>query len=202
MKKGQVFLIAAVVIVSSVFILKAGSFTSSIVEERERFEVRLENSIFENLVTELKNSVHYSLFEGMNITKNVHDFANFTRLKSTGHSLELRVFFIGSTANRTTSILNVSTLNLVGESISVNLTLTPSAQTNTTTISDYGRWDTAFDITPGTNYVIMATYNETVRNVSIKTKSNKDIFNSFFDITVIGDKSVHKEIDDHKYNIN
>jgi hypothetical protein len=202
MRKGQLFLIAAVVIVSSVFIIKAGSYTPSIAEERRSFEVRLENSMFTNFATELKNSVHYSLFEGGSIITNVHDFSNFTKLKSSEHSLGFRIFFIGATANRTTSMLNVSTLNLLGESISVNLTLTPGTQSNATTISDYGRWDTGFDITPGNDYVLMATYNETMQNVSIDTKTNKDVFNSFFDITAIGDRSVHKEIYYRRYNIN
>lgn len=202
MRKGQLFLIAAVVIVSSVFIIKAGSYTSSIAEERTSFEVRLENSIFNNFATELKNTVHYSLFDGGSIVTNVHDFSNFTKTKSSEHSLDFRIFFIGATANRTTSILNVSTLNLVGESIDVNLTLTPGAQSNSTTISNYGRWDAGFDITPGSKYVLMATYNQTTQNVSIDTKTNKDVFNSFFDITAIGDRSVHKEIYYRKYNIN
>ena len=81
MRKGQLFLIAAVVIVSSVFIIKAGSFAPSIAEERRSFEVRLENSIFNNFETELKNSVRYSLFEGGSIATNVYDFSNFTKMK-------------------------------------------------------------------------------------------------------------------------
>lgn len=199
-RKGQIFLIAAVVIASSFMILKVASTTPSITEERRRIEVLLENYIFDNIVNELQNSVRYSTAVPQNITMNVHDFMNFTRTKASEHLMTVQMLFISATANATASMLNVSVVNSLGQSADVNLTL--GSYSAASTIADYGRWDTNFTITPGTSYTLTAVYNGTARNMSIRTKKNKDVFNYMFDTSMVGDNSVHKSLVEGNFNIN
>jgi len=195
--KGQVFLIAAVVIVSSILVLKAATYNTSSVEERRSFESRLESYAFNNFVAELKNSVTYSIFSG-NATRNLHDFANFTKLKAAEHSLELRMVFIGSVAN-SSGFLNASVVNMMGEEMEFNLTLGGTAAVGT--VADYGRWDANFTITPGIDYVMTATYNGTAHSVAINTEPGKDVYNSYLDVTMLGDSSVHKDLGTSSYNL-
>jgi hypothetical protein len=198
-RKGQVFFMAALVIVTSIFVMRLSTSSASTIEERRAFESRLEGYMFQNFVAELRNSVQYSLYAGKNVTQQVHDFANFTKLKSAEHSLGMQMIFIGSVANKTTDNLNVSFINMMGDSIAVNLTV--NGRSAATTVADYGRWDTNFTIDAGTNYVMTAIYNSTTQSVPVKTKHNKDVYNSFFDVTLIGDSSMHKDVESANYNL-
>jgi len=61
-------------------------------------------------------------------------------------------------------------------------------------MADSTRWDTNFSITQGDNYILTVSYNETYEeNVTIATKSNESVYVGFFDITLIGSKTTHKD---------
>jgi len=189
--KGQMFLIGAVIIASSLVILKVVSRSSSVMEEIKTLKVRFEGDIFSNLLAEFNRTMDFSFYEPLNITKNVHDFGNFTKRKMVEHSLDLKFVFVGSLANRTIGYMNVSVVNLFGYNINATLTLNDS-QTNTSTVVDYGRWDTNFTITPGSDYILTVTYDSTINNVTIETKSNKDVYVGFFDVSLESSDAIHR----------
>jgi hypothetical protein len=181
--KGQMFLLAAIIIATSLFIIRISIRTPSIMEERKTLELTFEKNIFDNLQIEFKKAARYSSNEKLNITGNVFDFGNFTREKMFEHGLTSKFLFVGSLANKSNLIINASLVNLLKESINATLSLNDSANTNT--VVDGQRWDTYFSFTPGSTYVLTISYNNTYsENVTIKTKVDKDVFVGFFDLTI------------------
>ena len=76
--------------------------------------------------------------------------------------------------------------------ISVTLNLNDGSSAQTNDMIDNTKWDTNFTFTPGTNYNLTVSYNSTyTQNVTIKTKNNKDIYVSFFDITLQTSNAVY-----------
>ena len=104
--------------------------------------------------------------------------------------MNLKFIYVGSIANKTTSIVNVSLINMLDMTISVNFTFNDQsdAQSN---IVDYTRWDTNFTITPGTNYNLTLTYDSTVENITIKTKGNKDVYTGFIYLLLESEDATH-----------
>ncbi|MEM7825108.1 MAG: hypothetical protein QXO27_04005 [Candidatus Aenigmatarchaeota archaeon] len=188
--KGQMFLLAAIIIVTALFILRVSLRAPTIMEERKLLELTFEKNIFDNLQTELKKSARYSSNEKLSITTNVFDFGNFTREKMNEHALSFKFLFVGSLTNISTQILNVSLINLLKEPINATLNLNGSINTNI--VIDGQRWDTYFSFTPGLTYVLTISYDNYDETVIIRTKSDKDIFVGFFDITLESFDSTYK----------
>jgi hypothetical protein len=189
-RKGQMFLLGAVVIVGILVILKYNISYPNALEEKKTLEGRLENDLFNNIVEELNGTLIFSYEEPMNITYNVFDFANFTRLKVSEHSMALKFLFVGSIANSTTDTLNVSLINMIGYTIDASLTLDGQSDAEQE-IHDYEMWESGFTITPGSQYVLQIGYNGGVENITINSKSNKDVYVGFFDISLESEDSTH-----------
>lgn len=190
-RKGQMFLIAAIIIASSLIILKLVSRSPVVMEETKILKVTYEASIFSNLINELNKTMDFSFYEGINITRNVFNFGNFSKRKMAEHSLDLKIVFVGSLANSSISFINVTVINLFGANINVTLTLNDS-QSNTSMVANYGRWDTNFTITPGNDYILTVSYDSIANNVTIETKSNKDVYVGFFDVFLKSSEAVHR----------
>ena len=198
--KGQMFLIAAVVIVASLVIIKFNTSGPSAKKERESLEVRFENDIFENIVNELNNTLRFSYYDPHNITRNVFDFANFTERKMAEHSMSFRFLYIGIISNKTTSVMNVSLVNMLDSTIDANFTVSAQSKTRSNIIN-YERWDTNFTITPGTQYELIFKYNSTTgdaststtESITVKTKTSKDVYIGFFHIELESQDATHME---------
>jgi hypothetical protein len=188
--KGQMFLLAALVIVTVLVILRYNIAYPAATEEIKTLEARFENKMFDNLINELNNSLSFSYDNTTNMTRNVFDFANFSKPKIGEHAMLFKTLFVGSVANKTTNILNVSVVNILDTEIAANLTF--DGQSDSSTVPNYGRWDTNFTITPGTTYTLSLTYDSTVENITIKTKKNKDMYVGYFYVLIESENAVHQ----------
>ena len=189
--KGQMFLIGAVVIASALLILKVATRTPTSINELKNLKGGFEGDMFTNIVAEFNKTMDLSVYEGIGVTSNVYDFGNFTKDNMIEHSLDLKLVFVGLVANRTTGFMNISVVNLYGSSISATLTLNDS-QSNTSSVADYGRWDTNFTFTAGKDYILTVTYDSTRNNMTIETKTNKDVYVGYFDISLESPSSIHR----------
>jgi cell division protein FtsL len=189
-KKGQMFLLIAVVIVIAIVVLRYNITYPLAAEEKKTLEARFENRMFNNLIEEFNNSLKFSYYNTTNMTKNVFDFANFSKSKVDEHSMLLKALFVGSVANRTTGNLNVSLINMLSTSVNANLTLGGTSFINS--VENYGKWDVNFTITPGTQYTLQLTYDSTTEDIKIITKPTKDVYVGFFYISMETDNSLHR----------
>lgn len=193
--KGQMFLIAAIVIVASLVIIKFNTSYPSSSRTEEAVRARFENSIFENVVNELNETLVISQDIPVNITNNIFNFANFTESKMSGQSMTFKLLFVGAVANRTTNALNVSLINMLDSSINATLVLDGQSDFRSG-VADYEKWNTSFTITPGTTYTLNVTYNflasgNTTESISVKTKKGKDVYVGFFYVVLEGPDATH-----------
>jgi len=198
--KGQMFLIAAAVIVSAIVVLGVNMASPSASKEAETMKATFESEIFDNLMTEFNATMDVSANAPENITSNVVDFANFARAKIAGRSMTLKLLFVGTVANKTletlnVTTLNVTTLNMLGDPINASLETNSQVSTNAS-IANNGRWDTSFTVTAGNTYLLNITYNTeggsgTKETIEIKTKKNKDSYTGFFYVIMSGASANH-----------
>jgi hypothetical protein len=199
-RKGQMFLIAAFIIAASIVSLRLLIRVPTIQEETNLLKITLEHDMANNWIQEIENSAKFSINEKTNITTNVFDFANFTERKAYQCGLEFKFLFVGSLANHSSSILNVSMINMLNSPINASLNLNGTSQTNE--IVDNGKWDTYFSFNPGSSYVLTVGYNSTYsENVTIKTKNNKDVYVGFFDISFESSGTVYRNKAQETYNL-
>lgn len=196
--KGQMFLVAAIVIVSSIVIIKFNMASSSATREVLTMKVRFEDKVFENLENEFNNTMSFSSDIPTNITRNVFDFANFTESKINAHSMSLRILYLGVTANKTTNYANTTLINMLDEPIDAKITI--NGQTEITSdIEKYEQWDRNFTITPGTEYTLTLVYNitsgnnstSTTESITVNTKKHRDMYTGFFYIMLKSPDATH-----------
>jgi len=197
------FLLAAFIIAATLIALRISIKTPTIQEQIKLLEITLENNIANNFQEELKNSVKFSIDKKTNITTNVFDFANFTERKASELSMDFELLFVGSLTNISNNYLNVSVINMLNKPINVSLNLSNgTVQTANSEIADSTRWDMNFTFNPGSNYNLTVSYNSTyTENVTIKTKSNRDIYVSFFDVTFKTFEAVYKNKTQERYTL-
>jgi len=197
------FLIGAFIIAASLIVLKLNMKAPSIEEQLRLLDITMENSIANNLMSELENSAKFSVNERSNISLNVFDFANFTERKAAERRLEFKFFFVGSYANVSNNYLNISVINMLNQPIDVSLDLNDgsSPQTNNNMV-DNTKWDTNFTFNPGTEYNLTVSYNSIyTQNITIKTKNNKDIYVGFFDFTLQTSESIYTKKTEETYRL-
>jgi len=193
--KGQMFLIAAIVIVSAIVILGFNVSSPSASKEVEAMKATFEAESFENVMSEFNATIDLSSNAPENITSNVVDFAGFAQSNTAGRSATLALLFVGTVANKTTEKLHVSVLNMLGYSINASLDANAQTATNSSVPID-GEWNTTFTMTPGDTYLMNITYNAeagsaTKETIEIKTKNNKDTYTGFFYVRMAGASANH-----------
>ena len=193
--KGQMFLILATILIVSLVILKGSTTLRSIAKQREVLEASLEYETFQNLLDEFVKALDFSVYEPENITENIFNFGNFSRYKMKEHSIDFLFFFVGCLVNSTTQQMNVTVVNLLGYAIDVNLELNTSIpQTDSQSdIADASSWTTSFSFTPGENYKLTVNYATYTQEVIIETKTNKDVYVGFYDVSLETSEALHKK---------
>ncbi len=195
------FLLAAFIIATTLIVLKTTLKSPGIQEETKLLEITMEHDLANNFVQEIKNSAKFSINQKTNINRNVFDFANFTERKASEFALDFEFLFVGSLANHTSGNLNVSLINMLNNHINASLNFNGTSQTSG--VVDNGKWDTNFSFTPGSTYVLTVSYNSTYNeNVTIKTKTNKDVYVGLFDVKFENPSSVYTNKTQETYNLN
>lgn len=184
--KGQMFLIAAVVIVAALVTIKVSMSGTSTAYDIKSIEVQMDSSTFSNIVNEMNNTMIYASNTPQDICGNVHEFINFTRSGMASKSKELSAIYVGSISNHTLGVMNVSVVNSLGSAIDVNISI-PGQSSIVSGLADQGRWDSYISITPGAHYTLYVWYNTTSGDIStlnydtvqIDTKNNRDVYDGF-----------------------
>lgn len=193
------FIIFAIIIVSALVVLKTVIKIPAAIEEKRVLEGTLEDKLFTNIKNELQRALEFSTHEEENITKNVFDFANFTRDEVTEHRLVFKLLYVGILANRTTQKMNITLVNLLNNQTTVNLTISNTSwatvltNCNNVAVADWGTCaNNSLDFTEGTSYTLNVTYGSNSRDVGIKTKTNRNVYVGFFDITLESTEATHR----------
>ena len=200
--KGQMFLLASVIIVVLLIALKISSNIPDISEKQRKLQGDFETEFFINSVNELTEVITISLYHS-NISTNVYDYSNFTRTKLTERLLTFNMLFVGVNTNHTTSQMNITLLNFLNKQIDAVLTMNGSSDSQNS-IPDQGIWETNFSYTPGNLYVLYVSYDGGSYNESIilDTPSGQDRYYGFFDVELQGTESTYKDKFQKSYNLN
>jgi hypothetical protein len=207
--KGQMFLIGAAVIVAALVIIRANMAGSLAAYEIEKLETTLENSIFENILNEMNKTMILSSDNPQQIDNNIFDFMNFTESKIYGHSMTLKILYVGIISNKTISRMNVSLINSIDSTIDANFSI-PGQSSVKSGIVNYEKWDSNFTIIPSTNYDLILTYNATTNdnstsvteNITVSTKSSRDVYVGFLYIVLESEDAIHAEKYQKPINMN
>jgi len=192
-KKGQMFLIISVIIVFTLIILKTSINLPDILQQKREMEGRYDKEMFENVKGELVKTIEISYHQSPNITRNVFDFANFTRSKMEERLFDFRLLYVSSITPESGTDMNVTLVNLLNKPINASLSLNGSSQNNDNMLDSTG-WDTSFVITPGDDYILTVSYNNTYEsNITIKTASGDSKYIGFFDISLGSLETTYKD---------
>jgi len=200
--KGQMFLISAVVIIVVLILLKVSYNLPDILERKKEMETRFENEFFTNIADELPHVIDVSYHQSKNITRNVFNFANFTRKTMNERLMDFEFLYISSLTSINNSNMNVTVVNLLNRNINVTINLNDSQTDSQNNISDSSDWSTIFNINPGQGYTLSIYYNNMYEgNVTIPTYASKDTYVGFFDINLIGSQTTYKNKFQESYTL-
>jgi hypothetical protein len=125
MSKGQIFLMIAVVVILTLILLRTSMSLVNILEGKRHLEMSLEAQQFDNLRSEMLNSVSTGYNSSLAMTENAEEFAGFARTYFKSNSEDLGCLMMFSSypkpaASQVTD-LNLTVANFLGSDIS-NLT--------------------------------------------------------------------------------
>jgi hypothetical protein len=123
--KGQMFIIAAIIMIVILIILKTGVNIPDIMQRNRELEGNFEHDFFVNTVNELKKTIDISYHQPSNITNNVFNFGNFTRKKMTERLQNFDFFYadVIIPASQGSETMNVTVVNLLNKNTSITLNL-------------------------------------------------------------------------------
>lgn len=202
-KKGQIFLITSVIFIIVLIILKINFNPDEIEIKRVETEYDFRTQYFANVNKEIFKSVEISYNQPSNITKNLFDFANFTRDKMNEKAFNFELLLVSSVSPTSGTVLNVTVINLLNRTIDVNLTLNSTPQQSDTKngLSDYGMYETIFNIVQGQGYKLTIKYMNQESNMTIITKSGKSIYTLFADTKISDGEIEYKDKSQNSYNL-
>jgi len=192
--KGQMFLISSIIIIVILVILKASANLPNIIEEKKQLESRFEDEFFTNIANCLLEVTEISYHQSENLTWNVFDFANFTRKTMNERLLTFDFLYVDAITSYSSSKMNVTVVNLLNKPINISLSLNDSQSDSMNNINDSTSWNTNFNINPGNDYVLTIFYNNQLEgNLTVVTKTTKNTYSGFFDITLTGSEATYKD---------
>jgi len=198
MSKGQLFLIAGIIVVIVLVLLKNSLSLVEILENRRYLEAGLENQEFKNIEDEIVKAIQISYSQKENITENVNNFAKFVRSSLSAKAIELNGLFVESIYSG--NQLNTTAFNFLGSEIDfLNLTLnTSTPQTQLFyAIEDGTLKETSFTLDVQGNYSLKVFYNNSYENGSeeiiISYENGKSKFIGFFDLRLVSSRIENRD---------
>lgn len=191
--KGQMFLISSIIIIVILVILKVSFNLPNIIEEKKQFESSFEDEFFTNAANNLQRVTEISYHQSENITRNVFDFANFTRKTMNERLLTFNFLYADVITSYAESKMNVTIINLLNKPINVSLILNDSQSNNKNNINDSTSWSTNFNTNPGDGYILTIFYNNQFEgNLTVATENAKNTYSGLFDITLTDSEATYK----------
>lgn len=215
-KKGQMFVILAIIVATVLVLIKNGIDVAEIIENRRALENGLLKLEFENFRGELANSASINLNSSENISSDVIRFADFSKTVFSGKDEELQGIFVGSLYNDistdTDERINVTVYNFFSFPIdTLNLNFSSNPLSNRTFNGiESGKSVTTnftFNINSNKNFSLHVYYKNNAEsgrteNVTILAELNKTKFIGFFDIRLESSRLEQRDRFSQTININ
>lgn len=193
--KGQMFLLTAGILIGVLVALRAFTTISQVTAEREILDVSVEDLAFKNIENEMKQVIGTVVLSPINMSDNIIDFINFTRVGTNAHGLDFTALFVSSLANSTNETINITVFQFLRET-NLNVTVrlnTSTLQSNRSVTNDSQVFLSNFTFTRGGVYNLTVTFPDKgyEENITIKTRSNRDTYTVFYDIKLTSERATH-----------
>lgn len=214
--KGQMYIVAAIIIVSVLALIRTGLSVSQLTENKRALENSLERFEFENFRNELVNSMSINLNSSENISSDVIRFIDFSKTIFGGKNEKLEGLFVGALYNNVTSNtderLNITVYNFFDVPLdSINLNFSSNILSNQTfnNIAPNQGVTTnfTFNINANRNFSLHIFYKNNLEsgrteNVTVLAELSKTKFVGFFDIRLTGRLSQQRDLFSQTIDIN
>ena len=192
--KGQIFLIASVIVIITLVLIKNSIDITSVLENKRSLESSLERLEFENAKRELIRTVDYSANFSTNISTGVEIFLKFSQNVFSQRTNDFQAIAVSTYYPRVVSgsmvTINFTVLNLLERNLDF-LNLTFSSTNVSTTFRDVAQaaivtTNSTFTTSNTVNYTLTVFYNTTqgniTENILIPVEIGKSKFVGFFDL--------------------
>lgn len=186
--KGEMFVLAALIILAGVLIARISIRAPSIAQRRASLEATLEDKLFDNIFSEFSKVPVVSGNEPANISENLYNFTDFIDERIGEKLFTFNALVVGSFAQANS--LNVSVINFL--SSAKNFTLNLNGTTKYVYVARKNRNYTSFSITPGLIYVLTLSFTGYEQHITIKTYADKNVYVNFFDVYLKSDRGVYR----------
>jgi len=195
--KGQMFLIAAAIIITSLVILLSNiNFVSPDIQKRY-IENSLENKIFENLKEEIAKVPIYSFYNEIN--ENVLNFFQFLEKYLSSKGFDFNAFYLSINYSGS-YIANVTIINFFDNEINVTLVLNSSPEQIESFIAQKNTiYNVSFSVNANDNYNLNVKYEENEENITFNTYNPS--YKYFFDLIFTSNLGIRRSKEMKELNI-
>ena len=195
--KGQMFLIAAAIIITSLVILLSNiNFVSPDIQKRY-IENSLENKIFENLKEEIAKVPIYSFYNEIN--ENVLNFLQFLEKYLSSKGFDFNAFYLSINYSGS-YIANVTIINFFDNEINVTLVLNSSPEQIESFIAQKNTiYNVSFSVNANDNYNLNVKYEENEENITFNTYNPS--YKYFFDLIFTSNLGIRRSKEMKELNI-
>jgi hypothetical protein len=178
--KGEAFLLAAVIISVALVAMFQPMRSEYLVKQKQLLQNEFFSNIFENIFSEIKNSIYFSYDNFDSMILNSYDFLNFSQKIANQKSMNFKSLVLILKADENNQI-NVTAINFLSDSLQLNLTFNDT-QNSILIIPLYTINSTTFSCAPGKTYTLNIQYENVERNAEIEAQANKKIYFGYVDV--------------------
>ena len=193
MRKGQMFIIMGIVVVTVLVLLKTQLNLTDILRGKGELEADLSQLKLGNIVNEEKNNLQVNYLQNMSMMNNVMNFTNFSRTIFSSNAETFNGFIVGSfIANTTASAntnINVTVLNFLGTNASINITSSyDNSVANFTNLADAASnsQNFTFNTASDTSYFLVVSYATSAEsrtaNITLPVTIGRSKFIGYYDL--------------------
>ncbi len=200
MRKGQIFFIIAIVVITLLILLKISLSLTSILENKRFLESGLEIMEFQNVKGETIRTIGISYNLTQNITQNILDFTKFSRGYFDSRTMSYQGILVLSqfptVSSGANTNMNVTVFNALGTNLQ-NLNVSFSYDGSSNNVTGVGDLSTisktfVFNTASTVNYSLIVFYKtaelNSTENITIPVEIGKSKYIGFFDLKLTSDR--------------
>ena len=180
--KGEAFLLAAVIISVALVAMFQPMRSEYLVKQKQLLQKEFFLDIFENILSEIKNSIYFSYDNFDSMILDSYDFLNFSQkiAKQKSMNFESLVLILKADGNNK---INITAINFLSDNLQLNLTFN-NTQNSIVILPLYSINSTNFTYTPGNTYTLTIQYENIARSINIETLANKQVYLAYVDVSL------------------
>jgi len=178
--KGEAFLLAAVIISVALVAMFQPMRSEYLIKQKQLLQTEFFSSIFENIFSEIKNSIYFSYDDFDLMILNSYDFLNFSQKIANQKTMDLKSLVLILKADGNNRI-NVTAINFLSDNFHLNLTFNET-QNSILILPQYTINSTNFTYIAGETYFLSIEYENVRREIEIETQANKEFYLVYVDI--------------------